>query len=180
MDVYDIPTFRGGVLLREMSTPDTPASGTLALFTGTDGYVYAKNDAGQVWGIRPRPLYANHTTDITSLDQNSYGDYAGQPSITFNVPNSGMVRVTFGLKGSHSTAGSSVRVAVVWTGHAANDTGGAVILGAGTGTKHVIGQRTTLFTGLTPGSLNMKLQATTSNNGGEHLEESWLVVQPIP
>lgn len=184
-EFYGRPQFRGGVLLSEISPPATPAPGTLALFAGTDGYLYYKNDAGTVIGLPPPPQYGIYQTDISDLTT-SYAYRTGMPSLSVNVPNSGRVECTWGLVGRKDTssAASQIWVDVRFSGNNSrtpSDTNqGAAVYGQGnTGVMSV--EKSNLFEGLTPGSTTMRLEAHIENTSGEHhLYESWLLVQVYP
>lgn len=60
-------TSQGAIVLQEISTPSTPATGAVALYTKSDGRVYSKDDAGTEVSLGAPATPASGITGLTSV-----------------------------------------------------------------------------------------------------------------
>ncbi len=137
--------------------------------------------------------YANDEGNSRTISTTgSFVDYTGQPTAVVVVPDSGKVRCSFGFTGyNNNSAASTLRVAPILSG--ANTAAPTVANSAcacgdniGAGTDPIAAPRsavrTKVYTDLTPGTTTFKLQARiTSGTASTHsIQDSWLLVEPLP
>lgn len=150
---------------------------------------------GSAWVVPGPQAAAAYASDFTSTIRTintttTYTDYTGQPSVTVTVPASGRLWVQWGFRGyNNASTTSTARMAPTMSGAntvnpVANDSGSAtVVIGVTAGAPSTSPESVSagrLYTGLSPGSTTVKLQAYASSgtSANNDYQDSWLMVQP--